>query len=128
MIATGQEADVDRVNDWEKMGYEVIGAGAGQEVNGGVLSRCLSERGFNTLYLIAGPLMLETMVREGQLAVLFQTISHQLLGGEAFRSMVPGPALGDLGQVRLSSLYYDVDAGSGVGQWFARFALGNSHE
>ena len=128
MIATGQEADVDRVNDWEKMGYEVIRAGAGQEVNGGVLSRCLSERGFNTLYLIAGPLMLETMVREGQLAVLFQTISHQLLGGEAFRSMVPGPTLGNLGRVRMSSLYYDVDAGSGVGQWFARFALGNSHE
>ena len=128
MIATGQEADVDRVNDWEKMGYEVIRAGAGQEVNGGVLSRCLSERGFNTLYLIAGPLMLETMVREGQLAVLFQTISHQLLGGEAFRSMVPGPTLGNLGRVRMSSLYYDVDAGSGVGQWFAQFALGNSHE
>ena len=128
MIATGQEADVDRVNDWEKMGYEVIRAGAGQEVNGGVLSRCLSERGFNTLYLIAGPLMLETMVREGQLAVLFQTISHQLLGGEAFRSMVPGPTLGNFGRVRMSSLYYDVDAGSGVGQWFARFALGNSHE
>ena len=128
MIATGQEADVDRAKDWEKLGYEVIRAGAGQEVNGGVLSRCLSERGFNTLYLIAGPLMLETMVREGQLAVLFQTISHQLLGGEAFRSMVPGPTLGNLGRVRMSSLYYDVDAGSGVGQWFAQFALGNSHE
>ena len=128
MIATGQEANLDRVNDWEKQGYEVIRAGAGQEVNGGVLSQCLSERGFNTLYLIAGPLMLETMVREAQLAVLFQTISHQLLGGEAFRSMLPGPALGELGQVRMSSLYYDVDAGRGVGQWFAQFALGEEHE
>lgn len=128
MIATGQEADVDRVNDWEKKGYEVIRAGAGQEVNGGVLSHCLSERGFKTLYLIAGPLMLETMVREARLAVLFQTISHQLLGGEAFRSMLPGPTLGNLGQVRMSSLYYDVDAERGVGQWFAQFALGKSHE
>lgn len=124
MIATGQDADPDRVRGWEERGYEVIHAGAGPEVNGGVLSRCLSERGFNTIYLIAGPLMLETMVREEQLSVLFQTISHQLLGGEAFRSMVPGPILGVSGQVRMSSLYYDDDAGGGVGQWFAQFALG----
>ena len=123
MIATGQDAHPDRVRAWEDQGYEVIRAGAGQEVNGGVLSRCLSERGFHTLYLIAGPLMLETMVREEQLSVLFQTQSHQLLGGEAFRSMVPGPILGASGQVRLSSLYYDVDTGGGVGQWFAQFAL-----
>ena len=124
MIATGQEADPDRVRDWEARGYEVIRAGAGREVNGGVLCRCLSERGFNSLYLIAGPLMLETMVREEQLSVLFQTISLQLLGGEAFRSMVPGPILGVQGQTRMSSLYYDEDAGGGVGQWFAQFAFG----
>lgn len=128
MIATGQGADPDRVRAWEALGYEVIRAGAGQEVNGGVLSRCLSERGFNSLYLIAGPLMLETMVREARLTVLFQTISHQLMGGEAFRSMVPGPTLGDLGRVRMTSLYYDTDAGRGVGQWFAQFALGEKHE
>ena len=128
MIATGQDADPDRVRAFEDQGYEVIRAGAGKEVNGGVLSRSLSERGFNTLYLIAGPLMLETMVREARLSVLFQTISHQLLGGEAFRSMLPGPTLGQRGKVRMSSLYYDPDAGSGVGQWFAQFALGEKHE
>lgn len=128
MIATGQDADPDRVREWEARGYEVIRAGAGEAVNGEVLSRCLSERGFNTLYLIAGPLMLESMVRGAQLAVLFQTISHQLMGGEAFRSMVPGPTLGNVGQLRMTSLYYDVDAGSGVGQWFAQFALGEKHE
>ena len=72
--------------------------------------------------------MLETMVREARLTVLFQTISHQLMGGEAFRSMVPGPTLGDLGRVRMTSLYYDTDAGRGVGQWFARFALGETHD
>lgn len=128
MIATGQDADPDRVREWEARGYEVIRAGAGEAVNGEVLSRCLSERGFNTLYLIAGPLMLESMVREAQLAVLFQTISHQLMGGEAFRSMVPGPTLGNVGQLRMTSLYYDVDADSGVGQWFAQFALGKKYE
>ena len=68
--------------------------------------------------------MLETMIREEQLSVLFQTLSHQLLGGEAFRSMVPGPILGATGRVQMSSLYYDLDAGGGVGQWFAQFALG----
>lgn len=127
MIATGQNADPDRIRDWENRGFEVILAGAGKEVNGGILSRCLSERGFNTLYLIAGPLMLETMVREERLSVLFQTVSHQLMGGEGFRSMVPGPALGSCGHVRMTSLYYDADDGNGVGQWFAQFSLGEKY-
>jgi riboflavin biosynthesis pyrimidine reductase len=123
LIATGQEADPGRIHFWEAQGFEVIRAGGGREVNGGVLAQILSSRGWNTLYLIAGPLMLETMVREASLSVLFQTISHQLLGGEAFRSMVPGPVLGEAGRVRMLSLYHDEDAGEGVSQWFAKFGF-----
>jgi riboflavin biosynthesis pyrimidine reductase len=122
-IATGQDADPAKVQAWERRGFEVIRAGAGAEVNGAVLANRLSSRGYRTLYLIAGPMMLDTMVREGRLSALFQTLSLQLLGGEAFRSMVPGPILGEAGRMRMVSLYHDANAGEGLGQWFARFDL-----
>ena len=120
-IATGQGADPLKVKAWEDRGFEVIRAGADAEVNGGVLAERLSLKGYRTLYLIAGPMMLETMVRERCLSTLFQTLSLQLLGGEAFRSMVPGPILGETGRVRMVSLYHDANAGEGLGQWFAQF-------
>lgn len=99
-------------------------AGPDRQVEGEALTRRLGELGYRTLYLIAGPQMLDTMVRAGRLALLFQTISHQLLGGEAFRTMVPGPLLGAAGQLRLESLYYDPAPPAAVGQWFAQFAAG----
>lgn len=121
LIATGHDADPEKVKKWEDLGIEVIRAGSGKDVNGGVLADSLSVRGFKTLYLIAGPRMLETMVREKRLTVLFQTLSLQLLGGEAFHSMVSGPVLGEAGRMRMVSLYHDPDSGCGLGQWFAKF-------
>lgn len=120
-IVTGTSADPDRVAFWRDQGYEVMVAGDGRMVEGAALTRCLGERGYRTLYLIAGPNMLDTMVRESRLARLFQTISHQLLGGVSFSSLVSGPELGPFGHLRLASLYYDAETTHGVGQWFAQF-------
>jgi riboflavin biosynthesis pyrimidine reductase len=124
-IATGEKADPDRVAYWRGQGYEVIFAGSGKGVEGAALSRCLSERGYRSIYLIAGPRMLDTMVREGQLSCLFQTITHQLMGGKSFRSLMPGPELGATGHLKLASLYYDPDSPAGAGQWFAQFESGS---
>lgn len=123
-IATGAEADPAKVAYWQAQGYEVIRAGNGQQVEGAALTRELGARGYRTLYLIAGPQMLDTMVRDGCLVRMFQTITHQLMGGEAFRSLLPGPELGSAGHVRLLSLYYDPESPPGAGQWFAQFAAG----
>ena len=126
LIATGQAADPARVSDWQAQGYEVIFSGRGRMVEGDQLTTRLGELGFRTLYLIAGPHMLDTMVREGRLSRLFQTITHQLMGGEAFRSLVPGPEMGPFGHLNLRSLYYDPAAPNGAGQWFAQFGCGAS--
>ena len=120
-IATGEKADPKRVEAWEKQGYTVLRAGPGTMVEGDELVRILGRLGYRTLYLIAGPNMLDTMVRAGRLARLYQTISHQLLGGEAFRTLVPGPVIGPIGHVRLRTLYYDRMSQNGVGQWFCQF-------
>lgn len=120
-IATGEGAEPTRVAAWRKQGYEVIFAGAGRMVEGGLLTARLGELGFRTIYLVAGPQMLDTMVRESRLALLFQTITHQLMGGEVFSSLVTGPELGPFGHLKMDSLYYDPSGPSGAGQWFAKF-------
>ena len=120
-IATGADADPRRVAHWRDQGYEVLLAGSGRMVEGAALTRQLGERGLRTLYLIAGPHILDTMVRNERLTLMFQTITHQLMGGEAFRSLVPGPEMGPFGHLNLVSLYYDAAAPNGAGQWFAQF-------
>ena len=120
-IATGRQADPAKVEHWRGLGHEVVFAGEGRRVEGGPLVRALSERGLRCLYLIAGPDMLDTMVRDGQLGRLFQTITHQLMGGLAFRTVSPGPEFGPVGHLKLRSLYYDPSSPDGAGQWFAQF-------
>jgi riboflavin biosynthesis pyrimidine reductase len=120
-IATGERADPAKLAYWREQGYEVILAGKGTMVEGDVLTRKLGELGYRSIYLIAGPHMLDTMVRKGRLARLFQTITHQLMGGEAFRTLLPGPELGLFGHLKLLSLYYDPTSPLGAGQWFAQF-------
>ncbi len=120
-IFTGEGADPVRVDAWRREGYPVIFAGPGQTVEGRRLIPMLGQLGYRSIYLIAGPAMLDTVVRGGYLNRLYQTITHQLMGGEAFRTMVPGPELGLIGHLRLRSLYYDPAGPGGAGQWFAQF-------
>lgn len=120
-IFTGEEADPLKAAGWRKEGYEVIFAGSGTLVEGSRLIPILGSLGYRSIYLIAGPTMLDTVVRGGNLNRLYQTITHQLMGGEAFRTLVPGPELGPSGHLQLRSLYYDSCGPEGTGQWFAQF-------
>jgi hypothetical protein len=50
-------------------------------------------------------------------------MSHQLLGGELFRTLIDGPDLGSAGQLQLEALYQERASKKRSGQWFAKFAL-----
>ncbi|MCW2241331.1 RibD family protein [Azospirillum canadense] len=121
LIATGRQAPPERVEALRARGYPVIIAGDGAWVEGAPLVRELGALGFRSLYLLAGPRMLSTMLRDGVLSRLYLTVAHRLLGGESFHTMTVGPGLGNAGRLRLSSLHYDAAAPDGTGQWFARF-------
>ncbi len=121
LIATGRQAPPDRVEALRARGYPVIVAGDGAWVEGAPLVRALGALDFRSLYLLAGPRMLATMLRDGVLSRLYLTVAHRLLGGESFHTMTAGPGLGNAGRLRLSSLHYDTAAPDGTGQWFARF-------
>jgi riboflavin biosynthesis pyrimidine reductase len=120
-IITGNDAPADRVAFWREHGCEVVPAGSGASVEGAPMIRALGERGYARLYLLAGPQMLETVLRDGALSRLYLTLTHQLIGGEMFHTLTAGPRLGRAGRLQLHTLYYDAAAPKGTGQWFASF-------
>lgn len=121
LIATGAQAPADKLAALREAGYEVIVAGEERMVEGGRSTRALGALGFRSLYLLAGPRMLETMLRDRMLSRLYVTIAHRIMGGEGFHTLVTGPEMGGTGRMRLSALYYDQTAPEGTGQWFAQF-------
>ena len=120
-IATGRQADPAKVQALRERGYRVIIAGDGAWVEAAPLVRALGDLGYRSLYLLAGPKMLETMLRDRQLARLYLTVRHRLLGGEHFHTLVRGPRLGEAGQLVLRTLHYDRGTQGIDGQWFAQF-------
>jgi riboflavin biosynthesis pyrimidine reductase len=123
-IATGEAADPHKVDQWQQRGYKVLRAGRGKDVEGAPLTAALGRLGFCSLYLLAGPRMLETMLRDRTLSRLYVTVTHRILGGEAFHSLIDGPEIGLAGRLRLRTLHYDASAPDGAGQWFAQFGPG----
>jgi riboflavin biosynthesis pyrimidine reductase len=120
-IITANDAPADRVALWRAHGCEVVFAGPGASVEGAAMIRVLGARGYARLYLLAGPQMLETVLRDRSLSRLYLTLTHQLIGGEMFHTLTAGPRLGRAGRLQLHTLYYDAIAPKGTGQWFASF-------
>lgn len=120
-IITTAKANPDKIKNWRDSGYEVRLSGVGDFVTGSELSEFLVEKGYRSAYLIAGPKILETMVRDRMLSCLFHTTTHCMLGGEHFWGMVNGKELEDSGLMRLSTLYFIPEASNKAGQCFARY-------
>lgn len=122
-IATGRNAGPDRIRYWQDSGYPVLITGENQMVKGAPLIHELRGLGYKSIYLIAGPQMLDTVIRENQLSRLYLTITHQLIGGTDFRTLLTGSTLGAEGNLRLKSMYYDAFSPPGSGQFFMHFEL-----
>ena len=126
-IATGSDADPDRIRYWQDFGYPILITSQERMVHGASLIHELSGLGYKSIYLIAGPQMLDTIVREKQLSRLYLTITHQLLGGKDFHTLLTGSMLGAEGNLILKSMYYDPYSPPGSGQFFMQFDLKQSN-
>ena len=122
IIATGEQADRRRAEQWQKAGYQVLRTGKQQHTEGKALIRALAKAGYQSVYLAAGPRMLETMLHQQQLSMLYLTQSHQFLGGDCFHTPIPGNTGGPFGRLELQSLYLDLDRKK-TGQWFSQFRV-----
>jgi riboflavin biosynthesis pyrimidine reductase len=122
-IATGKNAPPERINAWQKKGFQVLIAGANKLVEGKPLTDQLSQRGYKSIYLIAGPMILHTMLEDRQLSRLYHTQSQQLLGGNDFHTLVSGKPFNNLLNLRLSTLYYEPANNHTTGQLFFQYNL-----
>jgi riboflavin biosynthesis pyrimidine reductase len=122
-IATGRNASQERIQYWQNLGYPILFTGAGKMVQGAAIIHELSKLDYKSIYLIAGPQMLDTVIREKQLSRLYLTMTHQLIGGNDFRSLLSGSALGTQGNLKLEALFYDENSPSGTGQFFFQFGI-----
>ena len=122
-IATGRNAEPNRIRYWQDLGYTILIVGEDRKVHGASLIHELSRLGYQSIYLIAGPQMLDTITREKQLSRLYLTITHQLVGGKDFRTLLTGSPLGKEGNLTLKSMYYDPYSPPGSGQFFMQFDL-----
>jgi len=122
-IATGRNADPGRIRYWQDLGYTILFVGEGQKVHGAPLVHDLSKLGYQSIYLIAGPQMLDTITSEKKLTRLYLTIAHQLIGGTNFRTILTGTPLEAEVNLTLKSIYYQPDNPTGSGQFFMQFDL-----
>ena len=120
-VLTTPAAPRDRIAALRAAGCEVVVTGAGPRLPGREVAAILKERGYRRLYLQTGPGMLETALRDRVLSRLYVTLSHRVVGGERFDTMLRGGLLGATGALRLRSLYLDQSAGAGSDQFFASF-------
>ncbi|MCH9698768.1 MAG: dihydrofolate reductase family protein [Gammaproteobacteria bacterium] len=124
LIATTEQSRPDRIEYWKNSGYEVVIAGKNL-VDGDKLINILAKRLYQSIYLIAGPLMLETMIRHCVLNRLYLTMNHQLLGGDQFHSLIPGACLkpGISGHLKILEHYFDPQSSNGQSQFFSSYSL-----
>jgi riboflavin biosynthesis pyrimidine reductase len=120
-IVTTEAADRTRAKIWRDKGFELIFAGKGELVEGKPLGDALVELGFRSVYLQAGPLLLGALLGAGLLNRLYLTLSHQIIGGEVFHTMIASAPLGQAGQLKLRLLYLDEQTDRRSGQFFACF-------
>jgi riboflavin biosynthesis pyrimidine reductase len=121
IVFTGRLAEAEHVIRLREQGVQVITAGEDRTVDGAALITLLAGMGYASIYAIAGPEVLHTLLQARVLNRLYLTTTHQLLAGEHFDTLTRGagfdPALG----MQLVSLYLDRYAPSGASQWFSVF-------
>lgn len=125
IIATGAACDGGRAQAWRDRGFEVLIVGEGRAVRAGALVQVLRGRAYRSVYLLAGPRMLTTMLQDRVLSRLYLTVNHRLVGGQRFHTLLAGDLLGSQGRLKLLSLYYDRGSPGADGQFFACFEPGD---
>ena len=119
-IATTKNASQNKIQAWQNQGYEVLITGGNRYVQGKPLISSLNKFNYKHIYLIAGPKMLHTMLQDQQLDKLYLSHSHQLLGGEKFKTILDGGNFEHC-KLNLSSLFYDETSDNNCGQFFSSY-------
>jgi len=120
LVFTTTNPDPERVQEIESKAGQVIVAGE-DSVSGAQMVRQMSELGYQTVYSAAGPKVLHLLLVDDVLDRLYLTITHRLLGGPSFSSILEGELLPQAVDMTLNSIYLDPHGLDGLGQLFVSF-------
>ncbi len=121
MVITGDQAADDKARQFTEPGIDIIPAGSGRRADGRKMIDALGDRGYRSIYSVAGPGVFHTLVEANVLDRLYLTMTHQLLSGEAYDTLTAGAGLSPARGMQLVSLYHDTSAPAGASQWFTVF-------
>lgn len=117
-VATGAKADKRKLAAITETGTPVLLTGEDSEVDGCLLTEELGEKGYRSIYSIAGPGLLDTLLRAGKVDRLYLTQVHTLLGGRCFDTLLESALLKPAAQFDLDTLYYEKGDNKRQGQFF----------
>jgi riboflavin biosynthesis pyrimidine reductase len=115
-VFTGEDADPEKRVALEAAGGRIHIAGPGHAAEGQQVVRALAAAGYRSIYVIAGPSVLFTLLQANVLNRLYLTFAHVLLAGRDFDTLTWGQELHPPQAMRLVSLFYDSQAPEGAGQ------------
>jgi riboflavin biosynthesis pyrimidine reductase len=121
IVVTGNRADKNKTEELQEAGIEVLRAGKSHHADGKEMITSLGSRGYQSIYAVAGPSVCNTLVAAQVLDRLYLTITHQLLSGNEFDTVLTGNSLSPAQGMQLVSLYMDTHAPEGASQWFCAF-------
>jgi riboflavin biosynthesis pyrimidine reductase len=122
-VITGNDVSEVRLKQAKLAGVKVLQAGEGKRVQGKAMVKALVDEGFVTMYAIAGPKLLETLIVDQMLDRLYLTQVNRLLGGREFDTLLESAQLEPPADFVLLDLYLDQEEDSGLNQTFAVYEL-----
>ncbi|MEM7304985.1 MAG: dihydrofolate reductase family protein, partial [Pseudomonadota bacterium] len=122
-IATGGAAQNDRMRYWQQAGKQVRRFGQCEHVDVNLLMEFLGQQGYRSVYLVAGPQLLNDLIVHDWVDRIYLTISQQFLGGESFKTLLSGSVLGQHGCLQLQRLYMDPQGSNGVSQLYSEYTF-----
>lgn len=118
-LLTGDAASSSSAKALTSQGARVIRAGSGNEVEGRLLLDALRAEGFGNIDMIAGGVLLNTLLADGVLDRLYLTQVCRALGGVRFDTFVKGAVFDPPADFKLHSLC--LDASDDIEQLFTVF-------
>ena len=121
IIAACEDSPEQKIKIWRDKGYSVVIAGE-QWVRAKDLIPLLKQQGYRAIFLAAGPKLLTSSIHDKCLDLLYLTISHQLIAGKNFHTLIEGLDT-ELQHCRLEQkhLIYDSSPSLPHPQWYVRF-------
>lgn len=123
-IATGADVDKRRLAAVAETGVPVLLTGEGNEVDGCRLIEELADKGYRSIYSVAGPGLLDTLLRADKVDRLYLTQVHTLLGGRCYNTLLEDERLEPTARFELEELYLDQGGEGRQGQLFGVYRRG----